>query len=530
MSGRRTIFELETDGTLVNSFDSPSGNPNALAFAEGHLFIGTLTREVIEIDRAGTTIFNTFSLPFRAGGMVYDGTHLFIADWDSRTVGVFSTDGTLVRSFDAPQRSSGLAYHDGNLFSIDIFTNTIAEFTTDGTLVGTSDGPQKHVDGLGGITFAGSSMFIAEVSNIDRLNTPPVPGTIIELESSSNAALAWTGNDGVLMSLFGSFVDVGSEDTHTFLWQVTASNGDLIAQATTQDFSFTPPSDGDFTVTFSVTDDDGGVGSVSDVIDVTVGDTGSVAIDVMPGSDSNPVNLRSHGVIPVVILTTADFDASTVDVSTVRFAGASATHFRGKRYASSMEDVDGDGDLDMVLRFELRDTNLLGAYEKLVAADLSDGTLDNMKQTFVATLTGQTTSGIALKGTDNVDLFVSGIGAKKLGFDDSIGDSFDETAKRNHASTDRWFNREGTEAGVGTRRAPLQGRGDAQNGRRGARNNMALGGIGGVYGGGQGRRRDLASGESVEGDGLDDQRIDAPNEKDEFFSEFDDVMATLDIL
>ncbi len=82
-----------------------------------------------------------------------------------------------------------MAFHDGNLFSIDIFSQTIAEFTTDGTLVSSSQGPHNSVDGLGGITFAGSSMFIAEVSDPDRFNPPVVPGTIIELASGANATL-----------------------------------------------------------------------------------------------------------------------------------------------------------------------------------------------------------------------------------------------------------------------------------------------------------------------------------------------------
>jgi len=38
-----------------------------------------------------------------------------------------------------------------------------------------------------------------------------------------------------------------------------------------------------------------------------------VTIDIMPGSDKNPVNPTSRGVIPVAILTTEDFDAASVD-------------------------------------------------------------------------------------------------------------------------------------------------------------------------------------------------------------------------
>ena len=48
-----------------------------------------------------------------------------------------------------------------------------------------------------------------------------------------------------------------SGDSHTFLWQVVADNGQVIADGTTEDFSFTPFDNGSYSLTFTVTDDDG---------------------------------------------------------------------------------------------------------------------------------------------------------------------------------------------------------------------------------------------------------------------------------
>lgn len=70
----------------------------------------------------------------------------------------------------------------------------------------------------------------------------------------------------------------------------------------------------------------------------------TVQIDVKPGGDPNSINLASNGVIAVAILTTDDFDATTVDAGLVVFAGATAVH-------NTLEDVDGDGDFDLVLHF-----------------------------------------------------------------------------------------------------------------------------------------------------------------------------------
>lgn len=103
-----------------------------------------------------------------------------------------------------------------------------------------------------------------------------------------------------------------------------------------------------------------------------------VEIDIKPGSDPNSINLKSKGVIPVAILTTPDFDASTVDPATVLFAGASPTHW-------ALEDVDGDGDIDLILHVPTQSTNI------------QQGDTE-------ACLTGQTFGGQDIQGCDSVNV------------------------------------------------------------------------------------------------------------------------------
>jgi parallel beta-helix repeat protein len=108
----------------------------------------------------------------------------------------------------------------------------------------------------------------------------------------------------------------------------------------------------------------------------------TVSIDVKPGSDSNSINPKSNGVIPVAILTTANFDAASVDPLSVKFGpnGAMEAHGQGHH-----EDVDGDGDLDLLLHFKTAESGI----------QCGDTTVS---------LTGVTYSGQAITGSDAIEI------------------------------------------------------------------------------------------------------------------------------
>ena len=80
----------------------------------------------------------------------------------------------------------------------------------------------------------------------------------------------------------------------------------------------------------------------------------------------------------MAVLTTDEFDALTVDPTTVLFADAPPVKWK-------MEDVDYDGDMDMLIHFKTQELNL--------SQDSTE-----------ATLTGETMSGTPIEGTDTVNI------------------------------------------------------------------------------------------------------------------------------
>jgi hypothetical protein len=91
---------------------------------------------------------------------------------------------------------------------------------------------------------------------------------------------------------------------------------------------------------------------------VVVAGSPQVTIDIEPCCKCNVIILHrcgSLGVVSVAIITTPQFDATTVDPTTVIFAGAHAKWWKAV-------DVDHDRDKDLLLTFRTKDTNLAPGY------------------------------------------------------------------------------------------------------------------------------------------------------------------------
>ena len=121
----------------------------------------------------------------------------------------------------------------------------------------------------------------------------------------------------------------------------------------------------------------------SPVVLPTGGTLSTIEIEIKPGSSPNTINLGSNGVVPVAILSSSTFDALNVDANTVKLADAGVKLRGNGTPQTTQQDVNNDGLTDLVVHI-LAD-----------ALQLTEG--DEL-----ATLTGQTTGGSALTGTDRI--------------------------------------------------------------------------------------------------------------------------------
>jgi len=111
-----------------------------------------------------------------------------------------------------------------------------------------------------------------------------------------------------------------------------------------------------------------------------------VSIDIKPGSLPNSVNLASAGSVPVAILSSSTFDATTIVPESVSLAGARVKLVgKSNRALCAAEDVNNDGRLDLVCQ--------------VVTAQFLIEVGDS-----VAVLEADTTSGQHVRGQDSINI------------------------------------------------------------------------------------------------------------------------------
>ena len=181
-----------------------------------------------------------------------------------------------------------------------------------------------------------------------------------------NQSMSVTRNsdDRIIMS----WVDSDSYPSTQLLYSLADSTGTFITSPIPMQTS-----------TSGLITSENGQGNAPFIIETKV----EVSIDVKPGSNSNPINTKSMGKIPVAILSTSEFDAPLmVDTTTLTF-GKTGDETSLAFCNEKGSDVNDDGILDLVCHFNGQDTGF-------------------QPDDVTGILKGKTTDGLDLEGRDSI--------------------------------------------------------------------------------------------------------------------------------
>jgi PKD repeat protein len=182
--------------------------------------------------------------------------------------------------------------------------------------------------------------------------------TVLNVNPTVHAGPDASTTSGETYTLTGSFSDPGVNDapwTYVVDWGFgSPTHGSTSDQSAPIVESIQVCAAGSYTVELAVTDKDGGTGT--DALTLTVPYLG-VQIDITPTDQPNPLNLRARGLLPVAVLSSATFDAAALDPATITLgdevgADTPVARQNNGRYHARVEDVNGDGLMDLVVMFE----------------------------------------------------------------------------------------------------------------------------------------------------------------------------------
>lgn len=194
-------------------------------------------------------------------------------------------------------------------------------------------------------------------------------------QTSTTFPVSWTGTDAHSgIEHFTLFVSVDGGPFTIHVRETTATSASFVG-APGRNYSF-------YTV---ATDRIGLIELAPATGDATTRTPGPriVAIDIKPGSFPNSIRLGSGGTVPVAIFSSALLDATQVNPETVTLADANVK-LKGKgTWMTAIQDVNGDGRLDLVVH--------------VLTSALTLSETDT-----VAVLQGQTFGGEPIRGSDSV--------------------------------------------------------------------------------------------------------------------------------
>jgi YVTN family beta-propeller protein len=398
-----SISVIDTETNVVTATVAAGQGPQGIAVSpdESRVYVASVgTARLLTMDAATNSIVGSLSVGRGPVGVVLsaDGRWIYVSNNGSNSVSVIDAGSSTLsatigvgtnphiglaltpdqRHLYVPNSMGG-----GSVSVIETSSNTVStSIDLGGNPVGIAvvpDGSRAYVANAGN-----SSVPVIDVSSQRVIESVPVlhplgiaasptgpwiyvtdlaSDSLLVIDTRTNAVVA-----GVAVEQDPYFVAVTPDGKKLYVANNTSNSVSAIDAATLT-----------VEATVPVGNSPGAIGIVS------VPPVRTVHIDVRPGSTDNEINRKAKGPLPVAIFSSADFDATLVDVGSVTLAAAPVRRKGNGTFSTEIEDVNGDGWPDLIVQI---DNQML---------DLPDGSVE-------ARLVGRTTSGVRFAGTDSIRL------------------------------------------------------------------------------------------------------------------------------
>lgn len=358
-----TLRRIAGDGSSSSVFHSGISDPRGLAIeASGDVIVVEATGNLRRIAADGSSSEVFFSdMNFPAGVAVAANGDLIVTE-----------DGSPFRLWRiAPDGSSSSVITDG-LKSEDV------EIDADGNFIVVDELSNRLVR----VTPAGAVTVLFE-----DLSSP----ADVEIEESGDFVVAEFGSGSLRrIASDGSSGSVFFSDLFGVEGLAIAENGDLLASELSLRRIRRIVPDGSSSSVFF-----GGLNAPEHLLVVSApAEVVSVAIDIKPGSDWNPINIKSRGVLLVAVLSSPDFDASSLAPESITLGDdleddTPVAQRRNGSLMARLKDVDDDGDVDLLLHFRTQSL-------------VENGDLNADTEELI--LTGVGADGASIKGSDGVEI------------------------------------------------------------------------------------------------------------------------------
>ncbi len=351
------IFALAEHGYTQTTIPAPGFQPSGLAYDGTFLYASELSgfRTIYKLDPTTGAVLGSFLAPSPAGfdgngnpnDLVADGAgRLFVSDIGNLVYEIDATGTTIFNSFSLPFRGGAIAFDGTNLYIGDFDSSQVRVTDRFGSFIRTFDSGLRPA----GMVFDPTTGHLWVISEIDE--------KVSEITTNGALVRSCDGPRNPGVQGLGGVTRVGAQ-----LYIAEVSDPD----------PFTAP---DIPGTIFIVDPASLTCNPPIVLPVT--------IEIKPpASPPVPINAGSKGNIPVAILSTESFNVVTsVDQSSLTFG----VHGDEPSLRScSVEDVNGDGLLDLMCHFSTR------------TAGFSAGDTEGV-------LKGETISGTPIQGQEAVTI------------------------------------------------------------------------------------------------------------------------------